>query len=56
MKKTIVTGFEVYSEADASIACIQVLEQINANVALGTYSQGQYVVYLNGEFVGGFNG
>jgi inhibitor of cysteine peptidase len=41
-----------YSLTDPDQACIQVLEEFEAGIPLGSYEEGQYSVFLNGEQVG----
>lgn len=42
----------LYSLADPTLACIQVLEDFEAGIPLGSYAEGTYTVYLNGKLVG----
>ncbi len=44
----------LYSEADPSLACIQLLEPFEISVPLGSYTTGSFTVWLNGELVGEF--
>jgi hypothetical protein len=46
---------EAYSLQDPTLACIEVLEQIEERLQIGSYSQGSYSVWLNGEVVGEFD-
>jgi len=46
---------ETFSLQDPDIACIQVLEQIEERLSIGSYSEGSYSVWLNGELVGEFD-
>ena len=45
---------EVFSLQDPTLACIQVLEEIEERLPIGSYSEGSYSVWLNGELVGEF--
>ncbi|MGH2621108.1 MAG: hypothetical protein ACRDHG_11150 [Anaerolineales bacterium] len=45
---------EAYSSQDATLACIQVLQEFEENIPLGAYSTGSYSVWLNGERIGEF--
>jgi hypothetical protein len=45
---------EVYSLMDPGAACESVFQQFEANVLLGTYTDGRYTVWVNGERVGDF--
>ena len=45
---------EAYSVQDPNFACIQVLEAFEESLPLGSYSEGSYSVWLNGELVGEF--
>ncbi len=45
----------VYSLVDPAEICIQVLEQFESNIPLGSYSSGNYTVLVNGEPVGEIN-
>jgi hypothetical protein len=42
----------ISSEADPSEVCIQVLEPFETTVELGTYTQGSFSVWVNGQPVG----
>jgi hypothetical protein len=44
---------ELYSLSDPNTLCIQVLAPFEANIALGSYSDGSYPVMINGEQVVG---
>jgi hypothetical protein len=46
---------DVYSLVDPAEICIQVLEQFDTNIPLGSYSSGEYSVFVNGESVGKIN-
>mgnify|MGYP005842853309 CR=1 FL=1 len=43
---------EVYSVVDPNQVCIQVVEPFEANVPIGSYTSGEYIVLVNGEQVG----
>ncbi len=43
---------ELYSLADPTMICITVLEPFEANLPLGSFSGGDYNVYVNGELLG----
>lgn len=45
---------EVYSLMDPSAACEGVFRQFEATILLGTYTNGRYTVWVNGERVGDF--
>jgi hypothetical protein len=45
---------EVYSLMDPSAACEGVFQQFEGNILLGTYTDGRYTVWVNGERVGDF--
>ena len=45
---------EAFSLQNPTLACIQVLEEIEERLAIGSYSEGSYSVWLNGELVGEF--
>jgi hypothetical protein len=45
---------EVYSLYDPDEICIQVLQEFETNIPLGSYTKGSYTVWLNGEQVGEF--
>jgi inhibitor of cysteine peptidase len=45
---------EAYSLQDPALACVQVLEAIEERLPIGSYSEGSYSVWLNGELVGEF--
>lgn len=45
---------EAFSLQDPTIDCIQVLEEIEERLPIGSYSEGSYSVWLNGELVGEF--
>ncbi len=46
---------EVYSVTDPEILCQQVLRTFNTSVDLGTYPDGSYRVFVNGDFIGNFD-
>lgn len=46
---------ELYSLSEPEIVCIQVLEPFTTNISLGSFQDGSYTVWLNGEQVGEFN-
>ena len=46
---------EAFSLQDPALACVQVLEEIEERLPIGSYSQGSYSVWLNGELVGEFD-
>ena len=48
-------NLEVYSLVDASKACITVLKPFAADVPLGSYTEGEYTVMVNGERLGLFS-
>jgi hypothetical protein len=45
---------EAYSLMDPSVTCERVFQQFEATVLLGTYTDGRYTVWVNGELVGDF--
>lgn len=45
---------EVYSLVDPNEICVQVIESFDTNIPLGSYPDGAYTVYLNGEYLGEF--
>jgi len=45
---------DLYSLVEPDLACIQVIEPFDEKIPLGTYPDGTYSVYLNGEWVGEF--
>jgi hypothetical protein len=49
-----IINVELYSLVDPNMACIQVIEPFEEQIPLGTYPDGTYSVYLNGEWVGEF--
>jgi hypothetical protein len=46
---------EVYSLAKADTACAQVLEPFAADISLGSYPAGHYILVVNGEEVAEFD-
>lgn len=46
---------EVFSLQDPAIDCIQVLEEIEERLPLGSYETGSYSIWLNDELVGDFD-
>ena len=46
---------EVYSLADSSAICIQVLAPFNVSIPLGSFPAGHYSVWVNGELAGEFD-
>ena len=46
---------EVYSVVDPEMACTEALEPFEAGIPIGTYTDGIYTVWLNGEEVGTVN-
>lgn len=45
---------ELYSLVDPEVICIQVLQSFETEISLGSYPEGSYSVWLNGEQVGEF--
>ena len=45
---------EAFSLQEPTLACVQVLEEIEERLPIGSYSEGSYSVWLNGELVGEF--
>ena len=45
---------EAFSLQDPALACIQVLQEMEERLPIGSYSEGSYSVWLNGELVGEF--
>lgn len=43
---------ELYSLADPESICVQVLEPFDTNISLGSFPEGEYTVWVNGEEVG----
>ena len=48
-------NLEVYSLVDAGKACITVLKPFAAYIPLGSYTEGEYTVMVNGERLGLFS-
>ena len=46
---------DVYSVVDPNMICTQVLKPFMENIELGTFPDGHYSVWLNGEMVGEFD-
>jgi len=46
---------EVYSVADPTTLCVQVLQSFEANVPMGSFPSGHYTVTVNGQRVGEFD-
>ena len=46
---------ELHSEAPLDLDCIQVLQPITLRIPIGSFKDGSYVVWLNGEKVGDFS-
>ena len=46
---------DVYSVADPTAVCIQMLEPFEVNVPLGSYPSGHYTLWANGEQVAEFD-
>ena len=49
-----IINVELYSLVDPNLICAQVLQVFEENIPLGSYPDGSYTVYLNGEWVGEF--
>ncbi len=49
-------NIDVYSLVDPSAACIQVIQDFSEQVALGSYAEGTFSVWVNGEKVGELGG
>jgi hypothetical protein len=45
---------DVYSVIDPAVMCIQVLAPFEANVPLGSFPQGKYTLWVNGEMAAEF--
>jgi hypothetical protein len=50
-----VINLDVYSVVDPVVACITVLKPFTANIPLGSFSDEQYTVMVNGENLGEFS-
>jgi len=48
-------NIDVYSVVDPDRMCTQVIKPFEASVDLGTFPQGHYSVYVNGELAGEFD-
>jgi hypothetical protein len=48
-------NLEVYSVVDPSTACIMVIKPFSATIPLGSFTDGHYTVYANGELLGEFD-
>lgn len=46
---------EAFSLQDPALDCIQVLQELEERLPIGSYSEGSYSVWLNGELVGEFD-
>lgn len=46
---------EMYSLVDPDLICVQVLEPVQATIALGSFPSGHYTVWVNSEQVGEFD-
>lgn len=46
---------EAYTLQDSGLACIQVLQDMEERLLIGSYSEGSFSVWLNGELVGEFD-
>lgn len=46
---------KAFSTLDAEVDCIQVLEPFEARIPLGSFTEGLYSVWLNGERIGDFD-
>jgi len=45
---------DLYTESDPDLACIQVLQEFDTSLALGSFAEGAFTVWLNGEQAGEF--
>jgi hypothetical protein len=45
---------EVFSLSDPAAVCIQMLEPFESRIELGSYPNGSYQVFVNGEMIGNF--
>ena len=50
-----VINLDVYSVVDPAVACITVIKPFTASIPLGSYSDEQYTVMVNGEKLGEFS-
>jgi hypothetical protein len=48
-------NLEVYSVFDPNKACITVIQPFNVSIPLGSYKDGHFSVYVNGELLGEFD-
>jgi hypothetical protein len=48
-------NLEVYSVVDPTKACITVIQPFSANIPLGSFKEGHYLVTVNGELLGEFD-
>jgi hypothetical protein len=48
-------GLEVYSVAEPSAVCAQMLEPFEQNITLGSFPAGHYTVWVNGRQMGEFD-
>ena len=46
---------EVYSLIEPDVICVQVLQDFDSRIDLGSYPDGSYTVWVNGEQVGEFD-
>ncbi|MFV1860058.1 MAG: hypothetical protein ACC647_12005, partial [Anaerolineales bacterium] len=46
---------EAFSLQDPAVDCIQILQEMDERLPLGSYADGSYSVWLNGELVGEFD-
>ena len=51
-----VINLEAYSLVESGIRCITVIKPFQAVIPLGSFEQGHYAVYVNGELLGEFDG
>jgi len=49
-------NLEVYSLVDPAVTCTTVLKPFDATISLGAYPKGHYIVDMNGELLGEFDG
>ncbi len=48
-------NIELYSMVDSSKACITVIQPFTATIPLGSYANGHFTVFVNGELLGEFD-
>jgi len=48
-------NLEVYSVFDPNVECITVIKPFNATIPLGSYTDGHYTVFVNGQLLGEFD-